>query len=822
MYILETLATIYQTPFVCGYIDINADIKQQKEKLSAKMCNICKKDNPLQYSVELYKQMEEESEIGFNCVIFKIPEQIIIVDTDDKQSEERVRNILNKQYGESEVEKNSGASISRALGINMEKGFHYYFMKDEKLVFEKQKEQYKGGTLGNMDILGAGGKDSGFIIEYIDNELPSEGRVMVMKNDVLETLTERKHQQGKEQTDNQQNGDETGEFIEELEEKYRDIEVWYKWVELMPNTEENTRDEWLSVAKFFYKYFPEDGFDAFTVWSEKWSGHNSRDDTAMWRSIRYNNGVGIGTMIYLMKKYAGMSLKKWDNFVDSRSGVVAQVGVKGTVEKCYFISAKTVAGGIYDIAEIMYKDIMEKAVYCLDEWYIFNDSEKLWKVGKVGPTTIITRTIKKYFEWNIMKISEKLQDSDDKEGEDARKYFIEQKKKLDTPSACSQFATHLKTLNLNDKFKDELDQTKGKIAYRNGVYDIETDTFRAGIHYEDKLTFTLPFDYQRATEKDKKEVKDILMEINSQEEWKYEYYIKCLGYALTGYASREQVAFFCIGMTAGNGKSTVFESLTKRMSGYVKKMTNDSFLIDNKKRHKYFSDIETCRILWVNEVAKGIQDIDLIKDLSDGKSFKNEVLYGTEKTVNMNAKLFFVSNGEPKFVSDEGIKRRYRYIQFESKFFDNEKDYQECPNKNKSKHYIKDSSVEDFLESDAGITALLEVLYDGARVYLKNGLKTPAKYDELKKEAIKSNDIYEEFITENFREMDGHCIHKSQLADMWEMSGCSGKFNLETCMEKIKIKGYIYDWNKGKKIDGKVKKGCFMNIEFIEGNDDEE
>ena len=176
------------------------------------------------------------------------------LDTDDKQSEERVRNILNKQYGESEVAKNSGASISRALGINMEKGFHYYFMKDEKLVFEKQKEQYKGGTLGDMDILGAGGKDSGFIIEYIDNELPSEGRVMVMKNDVLERLTERKHQQGKEKPDSEKNGDETGEFIEELEEKYRDIEVWYKWAELMPNTEENTRDEWLSVAKFFYKY----------------------------------------------------------------------------------------------------------------------------------------------------------------------------------------------------------------------------------------------------------------------------------------------------------------------------------------------------------------------------------------------------------------------------------------------------------------------------------------------------------------------------------------------------------------------------------------
>jgi len=250
------------------------------------------------------------------------------------------------------------------------------------------------------------------------------------------------------------------------------------------------------------------------------------------------------------------------------------------------------------------------------------------------------------------------------------------------------------------------------------------------------------------------------------------------------------------------------------LKGYVKKMSNDSFLKDNKKKHKNFEDVETCRILWVNEIAKGQQDVELIKDMADGEEFQNEVLYGTERTIRMNAKLFFVSNGEPKFASDEGIGRRYRYVEFQSKFYDSEADYNESK-KDPRFHYMKDSTVSDFLRSDEGITALLGILFDGACLYLKDGLTTPKVYDGLKKEAIKSNDMYAEFL-ENFREVDGKCIHKSEFADMWKMLGFEGYFKLEDFMEKLRIKGFIWGPQKQKKLDGKVKTGCFLNIEFVE------
>ena len=826
-YIINTLAKLYRTPFYCSNIDINADIKEQKQKMSAEICSICKEEeNPLKYSVNLYNEMFKE-DVEFNSVIYKIPPEVIIVDTDDEFSTERVRGILNKEFGEELVNKCSTPSISRALGINMKKGFHIYFMRDENLTFNQMRMGLTGEITGSMDILGNGGPTSGWVIEHIDSEIPHEGVGLVMNNKLLEKLTGRK-----ERSDSERSADETSSESEELDEKFRNLSVWRKWAELMPNITEN-RDEWLSVAKFFKKYFPDDGFDIFTIWSEKYEGkkgYNERDDLKMWRSIKEYNGVSVGTMIYMMKTYAKESLNIWFNYVDEKAGIVPQ-GV--ALEKENFLVSLSIAKGTtFQIAERMSNEIKKSAVYYRTlkgngQWYIFNDSLKLWMTGKVKPTTIIARTVRKFFMATIANLSSG-KEADEKDTANSIKIYLDVMKKLDTPSATSQFITHLETLNLDLTFKDTLDQTKGKIVYKNGIYDIQTDTFRDGIFYEDRLTFTLPFEYQRAKPEVKERVKKILMEINSQEAWKYEYYIKMLGYSLTGQARDETVCFFLIGLTAGNGKSSVLDCLSNRMTGYVKKMQNDCFEVKNTKKYKQFADVENNRIIWVNEVSqKNEQDVEAIKNYADGVGLKNEVVFGTEADVKVNSKVFFVSNGEPKFASDEGIRRRYRYVEFSSKFFDDEQQMLTFTNGevNKNKHYIVDSSVPSFLESDDGLSALLEILYEGARLWYKNKLQTPEQYNKLKEQAISSNDVYSEFITKHFKQSNKGTIWKGELETFWDICGFDGELKLKDCIQKMREKGFIYEQNKNKKINKVVKTGCFINIEFIapiEGDDVEE
>jgi len=827
--ILNTISDFYQTPFFCGFIDITRDVKAQKAKLCAELFKLCKNKEPLKASEEKYEQQDwENAEIGPNAVIYKIPKGLFIIDTDDQTADDHIRSLY-FDGGEC-LETVKFPSISRALGVK-EVGYHYYFVstdgyqQDQKVQFRNKPE--KNPKCGCLDILTEGNplndpSPSGWVIEYIDNEIPNGGKPMTKK--LYRQMTDGWIYG----SDTDKSADETTtEYSDELEPKFRNIEVWRKYCELLPNETED-RNEWLSLAKFFKKYFDEEGFEVFQIWSEKWAGHKESNDRTMWRSLKTSTRTTVGTPIKFMKEWAPEALKIWLNFVDGKT----ESKPKGTplekkpeIQKIdsfpFFIDMDTIKGGIYDMAEHMKGEIRKKAVYCLDSWYIFNDDNKLWMTGKVQPTTIIAQTVKKYFLNSISLISSGEVSVNMKE-EEAIKFYIEQKKKLDTPSSTSQFTAHLRTLVLDNEFKKKLNQTRGKVVYKNGIYDIATNTLRAGIFYDDFLTFTLPFNYIEATPEDKQRVEEILMKTNSQDREKYEYYIKMLGYSMTGYADREQCAFFCNGISAGNGKSLIFESLSARMVGYVKKLQTDCFERDNSKRHKQFNDIDSMRILWVNEVSQKQQDVSFIKDISDGVPFKNEVMYGTEKEVDVQAKVFFVSNGEPKFASDEGIRRRYRYVEFCSKFFDD--GYQMMAytrGKPDAKiHYIRDTTAPDFLKSDEGMSALLSIIYDGARLYLMDGLKPPARYEELKETAIRANNNYADFI-DNFRECEGKFIHKDELAQYWESMGIKSKFNLSEAIQAFREKGYIYDGKKQVKINKKVKTGFLMNLEFIEEEEDD-
>lgn len=838
-FIIETLHKM-GTPYHCSFINTSDDISKQKKDMAASLCSICKKFTSFHEDakkVKIFhepteKQQEEalvacydahESFKGVpNAVIFKIPKNIIIVDTDDEVSEKRVRAILTGIYGEEMVKKYSTPSISRALGINAKKGFHYYFMRDEKLKFEGSRIGLTGGETGAMDILGNGSPTSGWIIEHYDSEIcyDAEFDCMNMTNELLQRLTGQK-----QKTDSERSGDETSDEAQELEEKFRSLDVWQKFAEMMPN-EIQGYDEWLSVMKFFKRYFPDDGFEIFSEWSEKYpqylrnKPYSYSSELSSWSSLKAGN-VSIGTIIFLFNKYHKQQFQNWMKWVDAKNVEKPKGGALDTED--YFIPLNIVKGTTFQIAERMSNEIKKYAVYYRNQkgdgqWYIFNEKLKLWMTGKIKPATIIARTVRRFFMASIAKISGTA-DVDEKDTANTIKTYLDVMKKLDTPGNTSQFIEHLSDLNLDIDFKNKLDQTTDKIVYRNGIYDIKSDTFRPGIFYEDFLTFTLPFDYVKAKPDAKERVKKILMEINSQEEWKYEYYIKMLGYSLTGQAKKETVYFMMIGLTAGNGKSCVLDCLTNRMVGYVKKMQNDAFEVKNTKKHKQFADVENNRIIWLNEVSqKNEQDVEYIKNYADGIGFKNEVMHGTESDVKVNSKVFFVSNGEPKFVSDEGMRRRYRYVEFGSKFFDDDEQMQNFTNNepDPKRHYIADTTVPSFLESDDGMSALLEILYDGARMWYVDGLKTPQQYDKLKQAAISANDMYSEFIRKHFKPSNKGSIWKGQLENFWDICGYDGVFDLKDCIKKMREKGYVYDADKNKKINKATKTGCFINIEFVE------
>ena len=75
------------------------------------------------------------------------------------------------------------------------------------------------------------------------------------------------------------------------------------------------------------------------------------------------------------------------------------------------------------------------------------------------------------------------------------------------------------------------------------------------------------------------------------------------------------------------------------------------------------------KILWLNELSDSIKDQDVAKALCDGISMSYNRLYATEaEMMPINFKMIVVSNNYINIKGDEGIKRRFKVLQFGSQF----------------------------------------------------------------------------------------------------------------------------------------------------------
>jgi len=496
---------------------------------------------------------------------------------------------------------------------------------------------------------------------------------------------------------------------------------------------------------------------------------------------------------------------------------VATASVETPERVNMFMPGSLLTHGVLGVCEHITPEVRKYVRYCNDRWYCYDTVECLWNVSK-DPTHLFIKILNKYLNWNIAKISKKLADAavGDEISSDDMKYrnqFIAALSEFDKSSTSSQMKKHFQHLINEKDFTSQLDNHKDCLVFADGIYNMKTQQFRKGLRYDDMLSFKLPYKYRQATTADKERAKKIIMNICSNQEWRYEYYIKALGYALTGNATAEQVAFFLIGRTASNGKSTPLEILTKMLPCYVRKMNPETFADGNKDFHKNIKHIIGARIAWFNEIGKRKINIELLKDVCDGSQIQNKVLYGTEETIKIDAKLFFVGNSEPKFATDNGIARRYRYIEFKSKFYDRN-EFDKIETKRDDFDFLKDPEVPKFLESENGIFAFLSCLFDGAALYYKDGLATPAEYDDLKQQAIAKNDKYHEFITNHITTSSGKCIHKSQFETAWATTGQDGVYKWDEFSDALLKRGFAYNPKKQKKIKGKLLTGCFVDIDF--------
>lgn len=492
------------------------------------------------------------------------------------------------------------------------------------------------------------------------------------------------------------------------------------------------------------------------------------------------------------------------------------------VKPNYYMCSSIFTKGMREMCNTISNELFKSMRYCLDNWYVFDKKTGLWSIIK-NPASKFIELFNKYFNFNIIRISQELMvdgltDEKRKQLMEDRKLFISACVKYDTCGNHSVMKTHFSDLLVDNKFVEKLDTLTDCIVFDNGIYNLKTGEFRNKIRFDDYVTCKLNLAYHEPSYEASQRVEKIISQICSMEDWRIKYYKTLIGYAMTGRAN-EQQAFYSMTGIGSNGKSFIFEQLSKIFPQYVYKLASNTFEKDCKDYNKNISSVVGKRIVWCNELSKNKQsDADKLKDFSDGTSMNIPFLYQQKPvSIKNNAKLFLIANQNPKFASDGGIDRRLRAINFVSRFYKEDEIIPFPTNPNPTRDYWVDPTIDSFFESNDGSLALFQFIAEGAELYFKEGLSTPSEFKQLANDVANANNQFIEFITENLEivEEGKGVIHKDDLMAAWKKE--KGKeCSFDDLRSELVRRKFIYDSKKQKKVNGKSKTGCFTNMKIIQ------
>lgn len=459
---------------------------------------------------------------------------------------------------------------------------------------------------------------------------------------------------------------------------------------------------------------------------------------------------------------------------------------------------------------------------CCGKWYECDTNTGLWCIVESPHAKVanhLTRLIHDELEAYIRKVNDATGD-EKKEYEKIINLLHIAKRDVNRASGCSSIMKFLETYLRDNKFIELLDINMYRMPYKNGILCLKTLNFEKGIKSNHYLTKTLDFEYQVPTREELDWVKLQLKKIYNWNDTHLEYAMSVYGYAFTGDAEREQNLWCKKGENASNGKSSVLTALCKIMPQFVKCFESQSFEKDYKDRHKVIAEMRGLKIGWVNELRKGKkQDEAFFKLIAEATPQQYKVMHGTTAEMKITFKVIVVGNHEIKIEADEGVKRRYRHMQLDSDFQDdNEDDFE-------NKKFKKDKDFATLLTSTYR-NALLYYIYTYSVAYHnERKLKPyPIEWDIMGKKIMNSNNDFLVWFDENFvvdvngkvwKDTFSSLIDKKRVNDD-DLKGLKKKFKYDSQKDGKTYKIFV----DGKEVV-KQEKGFWLGFR-VRDNDEEE
>lgn len=370
----------------------------------------------------------------------------------------------------------------------------------------------------------------------------------------------------------------------------------------------------------------------------------------------------------------------------------------------------------------------------------------------------------------------------------------------------------LRKHQLTPQQQSQLNILPNYINFRN--YKLNLKTLECDERDEnDFITEYLDYDFTpKCDKKIKNEILTILKQICNNNDDDLEFILSFIGYSLTS-ETKEQKYINIVGPSASNGKSTLIKLVESAFSIYTCKTSRELFTQGFSKCHKYFSDMKNKRICYVEELDKAKINIQLLKDVVDGNTIKNEVMFGTAENIDITFKLMFLSNNLMNFDNDEGFKRRTITTYFSSKFVDELDFNQEVKLNSDSNVFIKDKSLLKKFENDEYKNALVHILIKYSKKYFKDGLIVPSKFQKETDDLCDENDKMKTFIDNHFEmtKNDEDRIHKDEFKLMYD-SYYKCNFGWNTILTDIKRCRLIYEKEKRTVYNGLSIRGVIVGI----------
>ena len=427
----------------------------------------------------------------------------------------------------------------------------------------------------------------------------------------------------------------------------------YELLDIIDTEYIDNYNSWIRIGACLYNCgYDMEVFDTFSRRSKNYGGVDK-----LWRDFNRKelDQLGFGTICYYAKE---SNINKWETIKIKLLTETQKSEIDKFLQSGNSITHSTVA-------KIFYEAFGDKYVYSSGHWFeltrggIYNKLEK-------DAITIISKDIRNYIQSFIYNVIENTSD------ENKRKILWKANSSLEGNSFKVSCVDEAKQEFIDRSLLENLDKNQKLIGFKNGVFDLETLTFRKG-EVSDKVSMTTGYDYKQSEGKNQQTLEDLFDGYFKTPETAH-YFKKHLGSILEG-GNKEEKIYFWVG-SGRNGKGTTDTMLRKCLGDYYANLNNNFFTIADKhsnQAHPEIVDLENSRMTMTHEPEGTTKYLtSKFKSLSGGDPLKGRNLYESKShEFKPTFKPIIQTNHLPQFTEcDFGLLQRLVVINFPYKYVD--------------------------------------------------------------------------------------------------------------------------------------------------------